>query len=310
MSISDFKHIYFGSLYCGPCEAFFRLKHKNLLLPRDVRKVSVRNKIAARRFDLTWRKNVRKHLDDLLSTFEDYSKNKMSEENDPLEYGYAIASNYMLENIYPFIGAHALLASANNREVSEEADIKKLLDIAELIVEGSCNGDLRNEQRKRFDRIRKSIEACRSFGFYCAMARIFGKNDEGGDNVNPIWVLTSSWDDLVDDLIFTLTTEEQRHIYSILGFSDEDVAFKYLRKASDLTNQYPAELMESGILDSREQFADFVTKGKAFGIFSGWDDSTNTPSRRDVCLNEHNPIVAQILADKKKPDEPASELPA
>jgi len=297
MTFSDFKHIYFGSPYCGPCEAFFRLKHKNLLLPRIVRKVSILHRIAARRIDLAWRIDVQTFSDGILSTLEEISRREKLEENKPLVGENTIFLNAMVvENIYPLIGVHALLASANNRKVSKDANIIKLLNLAELIIEQTANEGIRNEQIKRYDGVRESIEACLSFGFYCAMSRLYGKND---DDASPILALTAVWTDLTDDLIYTLTVKEQRHVYSILGISDEDVACKYIRKGIDLTNQYPGEFMESGFLESREQFADFVNKGKAFGVFSGWDDSTNTPSRRDVGLNENNPVVAQVLAEKK-----------
>jgi hypothetical protein len=138
----------------------------------------------------------------------------------------------------------------------------------------------------------RRIDANRSFGYYC----LFSIAHNNAENY-PLKVLNDAISDHINTVILSLEIAEQKDLFSVLNYSAEEIAVQYLYKAMQISKDTAGDLLKVGVLDSLNQFAAFVSKGREFGIFTGWDETNRTASKRDICPNLENPIVRKVLED-------------
>lgn len=299
MSLSNFQHVYFGSAFCGPHEAFLKLRTNNLLFARYLRTSTLKIRITSRKEDLDLSKECGRIFEIIVDAAETRCKDPRTDPStnlDIINAGIAAVDGMVLDMIYPMITALCLLRSASMQSVANDVGIKRLLDSAEQIIASmpvlEQTPHIKEVACKRHTRFKKNIALNASFGFYCLISISHNQTEHYPfKNLNK--VLESS----VTDIILTLDIDEQKEIFNLLGFDAEYIASIYLMKAVQLQKDTAGDLLAMNVLKAHNQFLAFVIKGKNLGIFSGWAETDRFPSRRDTCVNLENPVVVKVLKD-------------
>lgn len=297
MSLSNFLHTYFGSAFCGPFEAFLKLRTNNLLFEKHLRSSTLKIRIASRKVDFELSKECRRIFPIILDAAETRTKDPRDDPStnlDILNAGIATVDGMVLDMVYPMITALCLLRSASMLDVANDNDSKRLLDSAEKIIEAMPDLELaphvREVAKKRHSRFKNTIALNPSFGFYCLISISHNKAEH-----YPFKKFNEVIESSVNDIILSLNLDEQRGIFILLGYDEERIASIYLMKAVQLRKDTAFDLLAMNVLKAYNQFLAFVINGTNLGIFTGWAETDRFPSRRDVCVNLENPVVVKVL---------------
>lgn len=296
MNLSSAIHIYFGSSFCGPFEAFLKLRTKNLLFEPHLRHPSFKQKVALRRIDLVLRDECKRITPIVMDALSRRLDDPRPESDDPNVIKAAVAhvDAMVFDMIYPTVGSLALLRSALGEKVSSDEDIHRLLAGAEKLVSLLDHPDVKEVAEARHDGVRRAIQFNGSYGFYCLFVLRYTKNEN-----YQFKALNEQIGNSFNNILLSLSVSEQREVFQMLGTSEEEIAGIYIDQARILTQDQPGDLLKLGVSDSMQQFWTFVLKGKEFGFFAGWGKSEKFPSKRDVCINLNNPIIQKIAQEEK-----------
>lgn len=292
MDLKKLLHIYLGSSLCGPYEAFNNLCSKNILFEPAYRHPTLSMRFAARKVDWVLSDACGRlapiAIETVLKRLEDPRADGVAD-LEILKAGVAYIDCAVFDMVYPAVGALALLRSSSKRDVSSDEDIVSLLSAARKLIEKMEIPKVKEVAQARHVRMERAISMRASFGFYCLMSIQHSKADH-----YPF----RAFNDVIEKHFFTivlsLPLSEQREVFQIVGYSEDEIVKLYIQQARLLAKETAGDLLKVGFMESLEQFADFVEKGKELKIFTGWDRTDKNEAGRDVCVNLENPAVLKM----------------